>query len=61
MSAHDSPSCSECCDTGLVRSPRWWDEDAEREVCARPRCIAAEELKRTLALDLDLSPRERAS
>lgn len=61
MSAHDSPSCSECCDTGLVRSPRWWDEEAELLPCPRARCIAAEELKRALALDLDLSPRERAS
>jgi hypothetical protein len=40
---HDAPSCSACRDTGLVRSPRWWDDEAERVPCPIPGCLAAAE------------------
>jgi hypothetical protein len=44
MSRHpDAPDCSACRDTGLVPSPRWWDDEAELEPCMRPGCWAAEE------------------
>lgn len=41
-------ACCTCCDTGLVRSPRWWDVEDDLVTCPQPKCIAAEERRETL-------------
>ena len=41
-------ACACCHDTGLVRSPRWWDVEDDLVTCTQPKCIAAEERRETL-------------
>jgi hypothetical protein len=36
--------CPECGDRGTVPSARWWDGEADRDLCPRAGCIAAEEI-----------------
>lgn len=46
-------TCCTCHDTGLVRSPRWWDEDDDLVTCTQRNCIAAEERRETMRAQTD--------
>lgn len=46
-------TCDTCHDTGLVRSPRWWDVEDDLVTCTQRNCIAAEERRETQRAETD--------